>query len=105
MRARLVALGAIALLGLALYWTADQALLYKGRADALEADLKAERAKTNALRENVAKASAKAQKAQRELDHALSEVPEWRDAAVPEPVVDSLCGTLRCAKPAPVRAP
>ena len=68
-------------------------------------ELTAERASTKALRENVAKATQRAQRAQKELDHALSQVPEWRDAAVPEPVADSLCRTLRCAKPNPVRTP
>lgn len=50
-------------------------------------------------------ASLRAQKARSDLKEVLDANPTWRDTRTPEPVVDSLCKSLRCVKPSTVPAP
>lgn len=53
----------------------------------------------------VKRANATADLARGALAKALDQNKEWAATAVPSPVVDSLCGTLRCADAVPVPTP
>lgn len=73
-------------------------------ADANSALVKAQ-ARTATIQALVKKADKDAARARSDLKEALDAYPVWRDAAVPVPVYDSLCRTVRCVKPGGVSAP
>lgn len=85
------------LLGLAYF--ADATNTARAERDDFAAQLKAEKLRTQRLQRDVLAATAKANAARQSLKEALDANPVYRDAAVPVPVRDILCGTLRC-KPA-----
>lgn len=96
------------LLALASYVAWDQygeARRYKGLAEDANTALVAAQARTAQIQSRVQKADKDAAKARLDLKEALDAYPVWRDTAVPEPVYDSLCRTIRCNKPSGVPSP
>lgn len=93
----IVALGAALAFALYLLWGTYGALSdVRSERDDLIVKLDAEKLRTQRLQRSVLAAKAKADSATRSLKEATDANPEDRDAAVPVPVRDSLCRTLRC---------
>lgn len=78
---------------------------YKDSAEAANSALVEAKAHTAKIQARVQKADKDAAKARSDLKEALDAYPVWRDAAVPGPVHDSLCRTLRCIEPRGVPSP
>lgn len=78
---------------------------YKAQAAAANTALAAAQARTKAIQALVHKADKDAAKARLDLKEVLDANPTWRDARVPEPVLDSLCRTVRCANPSGMPSP
>lgn len=74
---------------------------YKRTVSALETQL---RASQEAMRRAVT-VTQKSQEAKTNLEEHLNEYPEWSTGAVPGPVRDSLCGTVRCVNTSAVQPP
>lgn len=78
---------------------------YKGLAEDANSALVKAQARTAKIQALVKKADKDAAKARSDLKEALDAYPVWRDAAVPGPVHDSLCRTLRCIEPGGMSSP
>lgn len=78
---------------------------YKDLAKDANSALVEAQARTTKIQALVKKADKDAAKARSDLKEALDAYPVWRDAAVPGPVHDSLCRTLRCIEPGGMPSP
>lgn len=94
---------AIAVLGLLLALASSigvhavqESARYKGLYETEQGLLSAEKARTARIQKQVQAATVAANAARAQLKEVLDASPEVRDAATPEPVRVSLCGTLRC---------
>lgn len=90
----------------ALYAKAQRELISELRTErsSLIQERDAAKAKLATAQRQATLSNTDAQRARLELQHVLDQLPESR-ATVPEPIVDSLCRTLRCVKPGGVRTP
>lgn len=84
---------------------ADTTIDARKERDGYKTQLEAEQVRTKRLQRDVQSATAKANAARLAHKEALDAYPEYRDAPVPVPIRDSLCGTLRCKPASPVPAP
>lgn len=105
MKETLIMLGLCLLLTCGMVYFAVEASKATDERDDLATKLHASELRTQRLRADVLAATAKATKARASLKEALDAAPEYRDTAVPVPVRDSLCSTLRCVPTRAVSAP
>lgn len=102
----LIALSLVLVLALCgLGWFMREADRYQGLAEEATAALTQEKARTARIQLLVQKADRDAATARQNLKEVLDANPTWRDTAVPVPVRDSLCHTIRCVPARGVPAP
>lgn len=77
-------------------WQYDRATDLKADLTERTQELKRSKAALVLVQKKVSAAQAAAADARHKLKEALDASPEFRDTAVPDPVYDSLCSTLRC---------
>ncbi|QQO90864.1 putative Rz-like protein [Pseudomonas phage Misse] len=96
MKGTLTAVALCIVLALTTVYFAVQASSARGERDEAVAALTAAKKRTQTIQVGVQKSTNASQKARQEVKEKLDAVPEFRDTAVPVPVVDSLCQRLRC---------
>lgn len=79
-----------------LYVTAAKVGSTLARAEAAEALLAQEKARTERTRDALAKAIELAGKSRQEVDRGIQENPDWASGAVPDRVIDGLCQYGNC---------
>lgn len=96
MRLSIIALILGLCLGILALWQYNRAEGLASQLAQSEQALEAAQKRTKTIQAQVQKTNTASQKARQVVKEKLDAVPEYRDAAVPEPVRDSLCATLRC---------
>lgn len=95
-RLTLALLGALILAVLAALWGWSDRAVYKAQAQTAEAKVARLEARIEGIQREAGKAQQAAQAAKLKMQEVLDAHPDWSRAAVPGPVADGLCGTLRC---------